>query len=273
MKRHLFLAVGMAALVAIIFVVRSQSAPQDRDATFEEAKRKAEEYQKAAIRINELAGNIHSVDDARAFIDEIAKQFTDEIPYTLTAPLRARVAHAEYETATDSTKLIPEQRVADAWNQWVADINGPAEARVSVAEIHNLRDALNSGAKWGWERHEYHTLWSMPNIAAVKSDGNLADGCRAMEAFFVLYQIDHLFTNLLSARERVAKGIVPSEELRKREENPPKAQRVVTRIVAMPENPVQSQLRSAESDYERKHGEVATDMRVLKLVSEVLADE
>lgn len=205
MKHVALLIFTIAAFLVLLFVVRTNSVlAQDQSAVLAEAKQKAEEYRQTAIHINELAGNNHSEQDARAFIDEIAKQFTSEIPYALTAPLRARVAHAEYEMAGDSMKLIPEQRVADAWNHWVADINGPADARVTVAEIHNLRDALHSSAKWGWERHGSQTLWSMPNIAALEPAGNIADGCRAMEAFLVLYEVDRLFPNLLATRDRVA---------------------------------------------------------------------
>jgi hypothetical protein len=273
MKRFVVALVAVATVAAIVLIARTRSAAQDRDAFIAEARKKAEAYRGATVRINELAGNIHSEQDARAYVDELARMFGDEITYALTAPLRARVAQAEFVTATDASKLIPEQRVADAWNKWVADINAPAEARITAAEVHNYRDAMHASGERMWQ--QYPNLWSAPNIAAVKPDGTVAEGCRAVEALFVLHQIDTFFTNLLAARDRVAKGVLLSEELRKRRAEPqPKRQlkAVSARIEVMPATATQVALHKAEAAYIEKHGETGTAMRVLQLVSEVLGD-
>ncbi len=84
---------------------------------------------------------------------------------------------AEYQSASDPTKRIPEQRIADAWNKYVREIGAPEEALVNVAEIHNLRDSFYVNAKLFWSRGSQN-IWTMPDIYAVNPDGNLADGCR-----------------------------------------------------------------------------------------------
>jgi hypothetical protein len=46
----------------------------------------------------------------------------------------------------------------------------------------------------------------MPNIYAVGPDEKVADGCRAVEALRVVWDIANQVENLRSARERVQKG-------------------------------------------------------------------
>jgi hypothetical protein len=268
MKRLALIVLAVAAAF-LTFVSRTRSAPQFSDDMLREAQRKADEYRRTAIRVNDLAGAIHTEQDARAFVDAVGQAVAEQVPYALTAPLRERVARAEFAAVSDPSKLIPEQRVAEAWNRWVTDVNGPIEARVTPAEIHNLRDASFASAEGTWPK--YQSFWSMPNVYAATTDGRLADGCRPLEALLILHDINHLFVNLLSARERVAKGILASGQIRKHFE-----EKGVTRkatLVSMAENPAQRQLRHAEEDYFESHGEVATTVRVLQLVSQVLGDE
>jgi hypothetical protein len=271
MKRSLFIAAAVVVIVGFVLVTRMRSAPQDRDAMIAEARKKAEEYQKTALRIDELAGSIHSEEDARAFVDAMGQAFADQIPYSLTAPLRARVATAEYAAVSDPAKLIPEQRVVDAWNHWIADINGPKEARLTVAELHVIRENYYFGATSSHAR-QYRALWSLSNIYAVKPNGRVADACRPVEAFLLLHQIDMLFINVVYARDFIAQGKSMDEDLRRRAELDKSTTRTEAHLVAMPENPVQAQLRHAEGDYFEKHGEITMGARVLQLVSEVLGN-
>src|SRR5262249_37794229 len=65
----------------------------------EQAQVAHEPAQQTAIRINEMAGNIHSEADARTFVDAVAQELTghNRMSWT-TKSIRHSVAHAEYET-------------------------------------------------------------------------------------------------------------------------------------------------------------------------------
>src|SRR5260370_7957416 len=67
-----------------------------------------------------------------------------------------------------------------------------------------------------WERDINRSVWTMPNIVAVGSNGKVANGCRALEAIRVIYSMSLLFENVRGARKRVQEGIVLSDELEKR---------------------------------------------------------
>src|ERR1700689_5188313 len=109
--------------------------------------------QEAAIRINELAGRIHSEADASAIVSEIANLFSKELPPAWTSKgIRQRIARAEYDAVREPPKLIPEQRIVDVWNQYVREIGAPDEAIVFVAEIHNMRDGSFTFAQLMWAR-------------------------------------------------------------------------------------------------------------------------
>ncbi len=69
---------------------------------------------------------------------------------------------------------VPERRIVDAWNKYVEEIGAPQETRVSVAEIHNLRDGYYATARLLWSRGS-QDVWTMPNIYAVGPDEKLAD--------------------------------------------------------------------------------------------------
>ncbi|MGA3090142.1 MAG: hypothetical protein ABSD75_16135 [Terriglobales bacterium] len=75
-----------------------------------------------------------------------------------------------------SAKLVPEQRIVGVWNQYVREIGAPDETIVSVAEIHNLRDASYTIARLMWARGT-PSIWTMPILFALGSDGKVADGC------------------------------------------------------------------------------------------------
>lgn len=143
-----------------------------------------------------LAGRIRSEADARELTDAIATMFAEHLPPAwATQSIRNRVTRAEYEAVSEPSQPIPEQRIADIWNEYVREIGAPEEALVSTAETHNMRDAGYAGGKLMWERGN-QTIWTMPNVYAVGADGKVAGGCRTIEALRVLYELDNLFINV-----------------------------------------------------------------------------
>jgi hypothetical protein len=112
-----------------------------------------EVYRQRAVQMNEIAGKVQSLSDSRRFVDLIAETFADDLPpIWATQIIRDRVAHAEYESVIDPARLVPEQRIADAWNKYVEEIGAPPEALMNVAEIHNLRDGQYATARLLWSR-------------------------------------------------------------------------------------------------------------------------
>jgi hypothetical protein len=221
-----------------------------------------EQHKQAAIRINELAGRIHSEADASIFVSEIAGLFARELPPAwASGSIRQRVAQAEYESVRNPVTLIPEQRIVDVWNQYAKEIGAPDEAIVSVVEIHNMRDGSYTVAQLMWERGQ-QTIWTMPNVYALGPDGKVADGCRALEALRVIHDLDGLFQNLRGARDRIQRGIVPSEEIKKRVgESTPKPHSIVRLEAHADTNPI----RPAEQRYMQEHGSVAYDQLLARL--------
>jgi hypothetical protein len=157
------------------------------------ARQASERHRQAAIEINELAGRIHSEADANALVDKVAEIFADTLPPSwLTQGIRQRIAHAEYEAVSDPSLLIPEQRIVDVWNKYVREIGASAEALVTAAELHNLRDADFAVAQFMWSRGQ--NIWTAPDIYALGPDRKVADGCRALEALRILYDLDKMPT-------------------------------------------------------------------------------
>jgi len=216
--------------------------------------------------MNELAENIKSEADARALVDAVAEMFADHLPPSwVTGGIRERIAHAEYEAVSDPFRQIPEQRLADVWNKYVREIGASEEAIVTVAEIHNMRDAFFAYGQSLWSRGAGGNAWTMPNIYAVGADGKVAEGCRAVEALRILYDLDRIFDNLRGARERLRKGIVFSDVLQKSRENKnPNENRKFRLTGAAIDNP----LWIAERPYVNEHG-----ADHLHLLVEMLSEE
>jgi hypothetical protein len=236
--RKRMIAIPLAVL--LLFGAPQEAAPQKSDPAsqqqLEEAKARYESIRQAAININELAGKIHSEADARNFVDAIAERLSgNQHQSWTTLVIRHRVAHAEYEAVSDSSRLIPEQRIVDVWNEYVREIDAPEETLVTVAELHNLRDAMYTMSKLMWEKHRFwESLWTMPGLYAVDADGRVANGCRAIEALKLLHDMVYNFQNVRSARERVQKGVLVSDSIRLRQRDPtprPPAVRAQTGVV------------------------------------------
>jgi hypothetical protein len=262
--------------LGIVFALIS-GAPQQESRSTEsqetmkqQAHDEYERHKQSAIRINELAGRIRSEADASAVVSEIAGLFAEALPPAwASGSIRQRVAHAEYRSVRNPATLVPEQRIVDVWNQYVKEIGGPAEAIVSVAEIHNMRDGSFTVAHLMWARGN-QTIWTMPNVFALGPDGKVADGCRALDAIRVIHDLDGLFQNLRGARDRLQKGVVPSEEIKKRVGNPNAQPHGTVRLEAHADtNPI----RPAEQRYVQEHGSLAYDQLLARLFDELFPRE
>jgi hypothetical protein len=175
-----------------------------------------------------------------------------------------RIARAEYESVSNPTRLIPEHRIVDVWNQYVREIGAPDEAIVTAAEIHNMRDGGLTVAQIMWARGN-QTVWTMPNVFALGPDGKVADGCRAVEVLRVIHDLDGLFQNLRSARDRLRKGIVPSDRFKKRVEDVNARPQTTARLVAHADN---NPIRPAEQRYVQEHGSQAYQQLLRRLFDE-----
>jgi hypothetical protein len=261
----------LAMAFALVVVALQKSDSSDSQTSAQYATQDGyERHKQAAIRINDLAGRIHSDADADVFVSEIAGLFAKELP-----PVWAdggslhRIAHAEYEAASHPERLISEQRIVDVWNEYVREIGAPDEAVVSAAEIHNLRDGGFTVARLMWARG-IQTIWTMPNVYALGADGKVADGCRAVEVIRVIHDLDGLFQNLRSARDRVRRGVVPSEEVKRHVEGLNSRPQATTRLVAHADtNPV----RPAEQRYVQEHGSRAYEQLLKHLFDQLFPSE
>jgi hypothetical protein len=202
-------------LMAIAFLpVAYLSAQQPSDAALKQMAQTWESHHQRAVAINDLAGNLQSLKDARTLVDRIADEFSDRLPPKwLTHGIRNRIAKAEYESAVDPGVLISEKQIADAWNDYVERIDGPQEAIVTPEEIHYLRDSLYTNAKMIWAIRGAQNIWTVPNIYAIGPDGKVAEGCRALEALNVLWQIATQPDKLRGARELIKKKMLFSDEM------------------------------------------------------------
>ncbi len=216
----------------------------------DEARRQAEAHRQAAIQINDLAGHIHSEAEARQIADAIAKMFDEYLPLPwATRSLRNRIARAEYDAVSDPSQLIPEQRIADVWNEYVREIGAPDEALVTSAEIHSLRDGDYATAQVMWTRGG-QSIWAIPSIYAVGPDNKVTNGCRAFEALRVVYDLSNMFWNVRAARERLQKGIVASDLI---DQSKSWTGKVTARLEP---GPIDNPIRPAEARYIREQGMV-----------------
>ena len=236
-----------------------------------EASRKAAEHREQSIQLNELAAHIDSEADSKKLVDQVAALFQDELPPDwATDSVRQRLARAEYKSATDTASLIPEERIAGVWNRYVREIGAPDEAIVTVAEIHNLRDAQHATNRIFWDRDINRSVWTVPNIVAVGGNAKVANGCRALEAIRVIYSMDLIFENVRGARKRVQEGVVFSDEVVKRagSQRTPSLDHV-TLTAAVGTDPI----RPAEQRHLREQGAMAVDRLLTTLFSELFPDE
>jgi hypothetical protein len=236
-----------------------------------EQSRKAAEARQQTIQLNELAGRIESEAVSETLVNNVAEMFKGELPPSwATSGIRQQVARAEYKSATDVSYLIPEERIAEVWNEYVREIRAPDEAIVTVAEIHNLRDAQYASGQMLWKRNFNQSVWTMPNIVAVGPDGKVAKGCRALEAIRLIISMDILFENVRSARKQVQDGIVVSDEIARMANSSPQGERVAATLrLTTDTNP----LRPAEQRYIREHGQDSFNLLLATLFAKLFPDD
>lgn len=236
-----------------------------------EAMRKADEMRKRmkehAEAINDLAGHIQSLDDARQLVNLVAAEFSDSLPHQwATHGIRERIARAEYAAAAEGA-LIPEQRVADAWNDFLEKIGAPRESQVTPAEIHSLRDSYFVSSQLFWARGN-QTFWTVSNIYALGTNGKVANGCRAIEALNILSMLVSYPDVLQGARDLIKKDQRFSD-MYKNPSKPPapgtaKGYTMVTARV-MPPNPIEIAARK----YIQDHGMRAMNHAVEDLLGDL----
>jgi hypothetical protein len=164
-----------------------------------------------ATAINDLAGHIQSLDDAKKLVDLIAAHFSKDLPPKwATRSIRNRLARAEYESAYDPGSLIPEQHIADAWNDYLKQIDAPQESYITAAELHTLRDSYYVTSQLSWARGNQN-IWTVPNIYAIGQDGKVANGCRALEVLNILWKLSNDPEALPWGRELTQKGQLMSD--------------------------------------------------------------
>jgi hypothetical protein len=237
-----------------------------------ESRARNEPHRQAAMRINEMAANIHSEKDARVLVDSIAEELTNH-KHLLWAALKYRhhVARAEFEAVSDPANLIPDQRIADIWNEYVREIDAPDEGLVTQEEVHRLRSGRYRMSKLMWLREQGQTIWTMPNVHAVAKNGMIADGGRPLEMLDILNRLYSSFPEIVFARDR----------MREQNSSPSStteiAPRFVSRIgsgrgpassisiVTMPADPI----RRAEARYQKEHGETAYRQLLERLFDEL----
>lgn len=258
---------SMFAMALALFVAAfGQSDSGSYTAIQQRGQDAYEQHKQAAIRINNLAGRVHTEADATAYVSEIAILFANELPPVWTQDdVRHRISHAEYTSLRDAASLIPERRIADVWNQYVREIGAPNEAIVTAAEIHNMRDAEFVVAQRMWARG-IQTVWTMPNVFALGPNGKVAQGCRAIEAVRVIQDLDALFQNLRSARDRMKRGVVLSDEIKNHVDSGNSRPLTTARLDAHSDtNPV----RLAERRYLQEQGSWANQQLLKRLFDEL----
>ncbi len=246
-----------------------QPAPEDLERLRQQAKAVAEKHRQDAIRINELAGNLRTEDDARKLVDAVAEIFAEHLRW-VPRDVRNRVAQAEYKAAADSAQLLPEQRIAAVWNEYIKEIGAPENAGVTEKELHSLRDLKQATAKLMWSRGWNQTIWTVPHVYAVGPDGKLEAGCRALEALELFYELDNHFGNVQNAKKLARQGVLASEQIQQAEERRRSlgGHEVRTELRAGPaeQNPVYL----AERRYIAEHGVEALRNVVFRLFDELL---
>jgi hypothetical protein len=179
-----------------------------------EAMRKIAELRRImrehAIAINDLAGRIRSFDDARQLVDLVAAEFSDELPpMWVIQSIRSRIAQVEFNSAVAPGSLIPEQRIADVWNNFVKKIGAPQETMLTAADVHYLRDAQYVSARIFWVREQ--DIWTIPGIFAVGPDGKVAQGSRALEAIRLLWLLGNNGDDFPGIHAATQKGVLVSD--------------------------------------------------------------
>ena len=243
--------------------LRAAREQQKRETDEEAAERNLQ-----TRHINNVAGSIHSEADAREYVNLLWKHFAPDVPKWIARSTLDRVARAEY-AAVAGGEFIPEDRIANSFNNFVQRIGAPDWAHVTPEELHAIRAGELASAKATW--NSYPNIWLMPNIYHVGSAGNLAPGCRAVEALKMLYTLNHLFSNAIYARERLRQNPVASHTVEARQSSPSSQEQLREYRVAFARAQEKEQeLRRVEFEYVKQHGSKAYEAIVREMIDGVL---
>jgi hypothetical protein len=127
-------------------------------------------------RIDELGeeARIQSEPDAEAYVGAFLEKFKlNEVEPRVVGMWKARLARAELDALRHPEKRIPEEAVAETFNQLMDRWNGPAWTRISVEELHVLRAAISVGL--------------FPRSMPRSSGGEISRNCRPTEALYLMY--------------------------------------------------------------------------------------
>lgn len=266
-----------AALLPLCFLSAQQPAPQApppanrpgfQQPSPEAMRKIAEQWKQMrehANTINDLAGNIHSPQDARQLVDLVAAEFSDELPPRwATASIRKRIARAEFMSAVDSGSLISEQHIADVWNDFVKKIGAPQDTMLTAADVHYLRDAQYVSARIFWVREK--DIWTIPGVFAVGPDRKIAQGSRALEAIRLLWLLSNLEDDFPGIHSAAQKGVLFSDLVQQQAKSGSgRAQGgfVVARIISYP-------VQQAAFRYQRDHGTRALNRALYDLLKNLI---
>lgn len=210
---------------------------------------------KASTRINHLVKHIHSLKDSQLVVRLVVSDLGKQLPAGLVSrKVEKAVAEAEYRSVSQPNGLIPEQRIADAWNEYLDTIGAPKDQRVSGALIYNLLDADYTRARQLWGPAAARGLQTMPAIYAVGPDGKLRHGATALEAALALHDLGMVPENVKEARNRLKEGILYSDWLAERRKHPQRSTSTVVAVFVEGRRPSPSEV--AARRYVREHGEV-----------------
>lgn len=270
--RRMFRIAAVFLLVTSMFQ-NGRPSPEELARMRREAEAVSKKYQEEAIRLNEMAGHIRTEADARALVDSIAQMFAKELPPDwVTTAIRARLANAEYRAAT-AGRLIPEEHVAEVWNQYVREIGASSEAMVTGGEIHYLRDSYYASGSAMWNRGWNKSIWTMPAIYALGPDGRVGPAARPLEVLRVLYDIDNMFENVRSARVAMANGIVASDEIKKTEDAVKRGEMKYRSELRAEVRTLSNPVRDAERRYIDERGGAAMGLLVLRLFNDLFPEQ
>jgi hypothetical protein len=263
-----------AILLAALLPFADPHQPKLTPQQVEHAQASFEVHRQAALRLNDMAQSIQSEADARKFVDGVEEELfghrgpiQSKLQSWITRSMRRRVARAEFAAVSDPGNLIPEQRVVDVWNEYVREIGAPEDTLVTVAEVHNLRDGMYTGSRRMWNRGGFgQSLWLIPGIYALDSNGKVAAGCRAIEALKVLHDMEDTFISVTSARERVQKGVLVSDWVKQPQPDAGLPTKTVVRLV---ENPPLDLISSCARRYSQEHGQKAFNELMHRLFQEL----
>jgi hypothetical protein len=127
-------------------------------------------------RIDELGAEaqIQTETDAEAYVEAFLEKFKlDEVEPRLINMWKARLARAEFAAVRHPERRIPEDVVADAFNQLMEKWKVPAWTRVSLDELRVLRTAIS--------------IRVYPRSMPLFADDRLSRTCRPTEALFLVY--------------------------------------------------------------------------------------